>query len=243
MIYKLLKLYSKSFFITALFFFFFSFYLYLRRGYFDLYIANKVFGSVPVATLGLVLMIGPLSRAYQRFDSWILLRKELGILAMFIALIHAIISLFLLPGRFNPDYFFSPEHRMPFFFGLFGMLLLTYLCILSWEYIIKKIDKKLWWHIQNWGIRIAFAAILFHIMLLKYQGWFTWYTNGGSAELARPYMLPGSLLAGTIGIFVVLIRFAEYCGQKVLKRVIPIYTFLLVLFLLISFYIGYQKTP
>src|SRR3989338_10107917 len=111
MLNKLLKSYSKPFLVTILFFFFFSFYLYLRRGYFDLYIANKVFGSVPVATLALVAMIGPLSRAYQRFDGWVLVRKELGILAMFLAVIHGIISLFFLPGKFKPDYYFSPEHR------------------------------------------------------------------------------------------------------------------------------------
>ena len=243
MLNKLLKSYSKPFLVTILFFFFFSFYLYLRRGYFDLYIANKVFGSVPVATLALVVMIGPLSRAYQRFDAWILIRKELGILAMGMTVIHGIISLFFLPDRFQPDYYFTPEHRIPFLFGLFGILLLMYLFILSWEYIIKKIDKKQWWHIQNWGIRIAMVAILLHIILLKYPGWLKWYADGGNTELLRPYMLPGRLMAGGLGIYVFFARLVFFIGQKALKLVIPICTFMLVAFLLISFYWGYRKTP
>lgn len=234
--------YTKPFFISILFFFFFSTYLYLRRGYFDLYIANKVLGSVPVLLIALILIIGPLSRAYQRFDGWVLLRKELGILAVCMALIHGIISLFFLPDKFRPDGYFTSAYFLPFLFGVLGLLSLVYLFILSLEKIIQRIDKKQWWHIQNWGIRISMVLILLHIVIMKLPGWITWYTKGGTTELARPYMLPGSLLTGAVGIYVIIVRLAEYTGQKALKFMIPIITFTLLTFLLVSFYWGYRKT-
>lgn len=242
MIKILLKNYTKPFLISILFFFFFSFYLYLRRGYFDLYIANKVFGSIPVVTIGLILIIGPFSRAYQRFDTWVHMRKELGIIAMISALLHGIISLFLLPERFNPAYFFTRSQSLPFLLGVISLLILIYLFILSLNAIVMRLDKKQWWHIQNWGIRIAIITILLHVFLMKWTGWVKWFTEGGSLELARPYMPPGSLIAGSIGVYVVIIRLAEYAGQKTLKLVIPLTTIFYVIFLLVSFYWGYQKS-
>lgn len=234
--------YIKPLLISLLFFFLFSFYLYLRRGYFNLYIANKVFGSVPVILLGLILIISPLSRAYQRFDAWTHLRKELGIIAMISALLHGIISLFLLPDRFNPAYFFTRSQLLPFLLGIISLLILIYLFILSLNAIVMRLDKKQWWHIQNWGVRIAYITILLHLYIMKWPGWVKWYIEGGSTDLARPFMPPGSLIAGSLGMYAVVIRVAEYLNQKTLKYVIPFATFITMIFLLASFYWGYQKS-
>lgn len=242
MIKKLLENYTKPFLIFMLLFFFFSFYLYMRRGYFNLYIANKVFGSVPVLLIGLILIIGPLSRVYQLFDTWVHMRKELGIIAMISALLHGTISLFLLPERFNPDYFFTRIQLPAFLLGVFSLLLLIYLFILSLQEVVIRLDKKHWWHIQNWGVRITFITILLHVFIMKWSGWVKWYTQGGSSELSRSFMPPGSLIAASIGMYVVIIRLAQYAGQKTLRLVMPLTTIFYVLFLLVSFYWGYQKS-
>ena len=70
----------------------FSLYLFLRRGYYDLFILNKVLASASLVLLGIILLIGPISRFYNRFDKWLIYRREIGIFAFLLALTHGIIS-------------------------------------------------------------------------------------------------------------------------------------------------------
>src|SRR3989344_6781103 len=74
-----------------------SVYLFYRRGYYDLYIANKVFAGAAAVLLGIVLLIGPLSRWFSVFDRYVPYRKAIGIVAFFLALAHAVVSFWFLP--------------------------------------------------------------------------------------------------------------------------------------------------
>src|SRR3990167_4836153 len=102
-------------------------YLFLRRGYFDLYIINKVLSGVSLIVLAVVMFIGPLSRLYDRFDSWIIYRKELGIVAFLLALAHGVISFFFLSEKFSITYFMN--NLLTFIFGLISLFILAYLFI------------------------------------------------------------------------------------------------------------------
>ena len=82
-------------------------YLFLRRGSFDLNIINQASADASLIILAVVLLIGPLSRLYDRFDSWIIYRKELGIIAFLLALAHGVISFFFLSDRFSSTYFMN----------------------------------------------------------------------------------------------------------------------------------------
>ncbi|MBI5123586.1 ferric reductase-like transmembrane domain-containing protein [Candidatus Roizmanbacteria bacterium] len=206
-------------------------YLFLRRGYYDLYIINKVFAGVSLIILATVVLIGPLSRLYDRFDSWIIYRKELGIVAFLLALAHGVISFFFLSDRFSVAYFMN--NLLTFIFGLISLFILAYLFILSFERIINFLDRKKWWLVQSWGVRIAGILAFLHVFLLKYPGWLKWYTQGGSPELARPYLPPASIVAFSFALFVVLVRLAEFFGKKA-GRIMVILLFCLLMFFLIG---------
>ncbi len=126
-----------------------SLYLYLRRGYYDFYIANKAFGSTSLIVIGIVLLIGPLSRLYQRFDTWVSYRKELGIVGFALALVHTIISLFLLPDKFAFASFFKftsiNRGLVPFLFGIGSIIIFFILTIMSFDAVIRRMDKAVWW--------------------------------------------------------------------------------------------------
>src|SRR3989304_6445686 len=109
-------------------------YLFLRRGYFDLYIINKVLAGASLIILVVIILIGPLSRFYDRFDSWVIYRKEFGIVAFLLALAHGIISFFFLSDRFTFSYFMN--NLLTFIFGLISLFILAYLFILSFERVI-----------------------------------------------------------------------------------------------------------
>ena len=213
-----------------------SLYLFLRRGYYDLYIDNKVFAGVSLMLLGTTFLIGPFSRLYSRFDSWVMYRKEIGIIAFFFALLHSLISFFFLPNKFPLTYF--EKNILTFIFGLTAILVLIYLFILSFERVIKYLDRKRWWLVQNWGIRIAGLLVFLHVFIMKYPGWIKWYIQGGGSELARPYLPPASLVVSVFAFYVIVVRLSEFFGEKIARIIVMISFILLFFFLLITFLWG-----
>lgn len=195
-----------------------SFYLFLRRGYYDLYIANKIFAGVAAMLLGIDLMIGPGSRLFSFPDRLIQYRKELGIVAFLSALIHAINSLFLLPSKF-PLAGFLKELILPFIFGLSALLILITIFIISFQKIKIKIRTKNWWAMQYWGIRSVFLLVFLHVFVMKWNGWVNWYKNGGGKELVHPEWPGAGLLVGWFMAFVVLFRLSEFISPKLGRAV------------------------
>ena len=220
----------------------FSLYLFLRRGYYDLYIINKAFSSASFVVIGIVLLIGPFCRLYQRFDHWILYRKELGLVGFAAALAHTVISLFFLPDKFAFASFFTytsfNRGLVPFLFGAGSIILFSILTVISLEAIKCRIENDAWWRWQYWGVRIAFVLLFLHLVVMKYPGWISWYVQGGGKELARPFMPPGSIAAGSFGLFVLLVRLAELVDGKVAKITIPLLFLFLVLFWIESYFWG-----
>ncbi|KKU87387.1 hypothetical protein A3A64_00595 [Candidatus Gottesmanbacteria bacterium RIFCSPLOWO2_01_FULL_48_11] len=222
-----------------------SYYLFLRRGYYDLYIANKAFGSTSLILIGIVLLIGPLSRLYQSFDNWVSYRKELGIVGFTLALVHTIISLFLLPDKFAFASFFTytslNRGLVPFLFGITSIIMLFVLIVLSFDAVIRRMDKAVWWRWQYWGVRVSALLLYLHVVVMKYPGWISWYTKGGSSDLAIPYLPPGSIFAGSFGLFVLLVRLIELPGAKIARAATALLFIVLLLFWFGSYFWGIRQ--
>ena len=214
------KKYIMAAFASLIIFIDLSYYLFLRRGYYDLYIINKVFAGTSLTVLATVLLIGSLGRFYNFFDPWLVYRKHLGIISFILALFHGIVSLFFLPGRFTLSYFLT--NYVTFILGLLGLILLGYLFFISFKVFTSKMDPKKWWAYQVWGSRVAGILVFFHLVLMKYPGWLKWYANGGSDELTRPFMPPASIIAAAFGFFVILVRIFELINQTLAKIIIPL---------------------
>lgn len=212
-----IRQYGMAFIAGALpIFTFFSLYIFYRRGFYDLYIANKAFANTAAVLLGIVLLIGPLSRYFSFPDRFLQYRKEFGIIAFFSALIHVIVSLFFLPHIF-PFALYTTAMYWPFIFGIVGITALTALFLISNEVAANAIGRRTWWHMQNWGVRIVFALVFFHVYVMKWQGWLKWYEIGGEKKLAHPELPGGGILAGWFMLFVVLVRLAEFGGPRFFK--------------------------
>ncbi len=189
----------------------FSLYLFFRRGYYDLFILNKTLASASLALLGIVLLIGPLSRFYDKFDKWLIYRREIGIFSFFMATIHMVVSFLFLPDKFNPSFFQKNSQSM--LWGLAALAFLAILYITSFEKIILRINRKIWVEIQSWGVRIGTFLVFLHLVILKYPGWIKWLKEGGVPELAKPNFPPGSLLAVLFIAFIGIVRFGELFGR------------------------------
>lgn len=215
--------------ITTFLLVFFGLYLFIRRGYFfdapitadTLYIPNKALAGVSATLLALTFLIGPIVRYFDRFDTWLSYRKEIGIVGGFLAIAHGLVSYYLLPLKFPQVWieFTTPE----FGAGLIGVIILALLFVLSWKFIITRMPGSLWWLLQRWGLRLAVAFTLIHVYVMKWDGWMKWLKQGGgnaTVELANPWM-PGLGMLVTLFItWVVVVRLYESlvlfrdCGFK-----------------------------
>lgn len=190
-----------------------SVYLFFRRGYYDLYIANKIFAGAAAILLGIVLLIGPGSRLFSFPDRYIQYRKELGIVAFFLALIHGIVSFFFLPSKFSIPQFFGTGWY-PFIFGLIATIVLVAIFFISNDRVMTAIGRERWWQLQYWGMRLAFVLVFLHVFVMKWDGWVKWYKVGGGKELAHPEWPGAGLLVGWFMVFVVFARLAEFVSPK-----------------------------
>ena len=205
--------YGAAFIVAVISFVALSVYLFYRRGYYDLYIANKVFAGVAAVLVGIVILIGPGSRLFSFPDRYVQYRKELGVVAFFLALIHSVVSFFFLQDKFPARKFLSAEW-WPFIFGLTATIVLIAIFFISNDRAMMALGREKWWRLQYWGVRLAFALILLHVFIMKWSGWVKWYQVGGSKELVRPEWPGAGLLVGWFMVFVVFIRLAEFVNPK-----------------------------
>ncbi|MFA9262679.1 MAG: hypothetical protein ACEQSB_05035 [Undibacterium sp.] len=196
----------------------FSCYLLIRRGYyFDapptadmLYVPNKALAGVGMVLLAFTFLLGPISRYFDRFDCWLGLRKELGIVGAFFIAAHSFISYFSLPKKFPNDWisFASAE----FAAGLIGMGLLAFLFVISFRRMIELLSAPRWWFLQRWGLRLVILLAVIHVYDMKWAGWVKWLTMAPGAptpELANPWMPGLGLYVGMFLGWVVIVRIYE----------------------------------
>lgn len=142
---------------------------FLERRGLNLRLANKAAGDVTILLLGIVLLIGPLTRNFKLFDRWLLYRKNLGLWALTAAAVHSYISLFALTNN-NPLRYFTKLSWGPIT-GLASLILLLVLGWYSVDRFIGKMNRKLWWKLQYRGMRLAALLAITHVLILKFPGW------------------------------------------------------------------------
>ncbi|HLL61202.1 MAG TPA: ferric reductase-like transmembrane domain-containing protein [Candidatus Nitrosocosmicus sp.] len=233
--------YAVAIIVALVLFFIFSIYLYYRRGFYDLYIMNKIFAGVAAVQLGMVLLFGPLSRMFQIYDNLLKFRNEFGIVAFIMAMLHVIFSLFFLGNHFPFASYFTPLN-VPFIFGLTAIIILTILFLLSNDVSRKLLRPQFWWKIQYTGVRLAFIATALHVFIMKYPGWIDWYKKGGSSNLLHPEWPGLGLLVGWFLLLVIIMRITEALNSHLGKVVAYIAPIILIAIYIFTFHWGFQMS-
>lgn len=231
--------YGAAILVAGILFVAFSLYLYNRRGYYDLYIVNKIFAGDATVLLGIVLLLGPLSRYFKIFDRYVQYRKELGIVAYVLALAHTIASFFFLRSHFPLERFLT-YGRWPFIFGLLAVIVLTYILVISNQAAMRKLGPKLWWFMQGWGVRAAFLFTVLHVGVMKYKDWLKWYQQGGGTELVHPEWPGAGILVGWFMAAVIVVRVGELFGQRAGKLLWYVCAVGLPIIYFLTFWRGYM---
>lgn len=181
-------------------------YAVVRYGVAGLSSLNKSLATSTFFLLGIVLLLGPFARQFAIFDRFLKYRKELGILTFYTGLVHVYLSMFPLARRGPWGLYLSQP--LSAYSGLAALFIMFFLLIFSLGVIENMLGVKLWWKIQNWGARIAFILIVFHMTVLKYSGWGTWFAT------REPSLPPLAILGAVFAIFVVLVRLSELFGPQ-----------------------------
>lgn len=197
---------AKTLLLTLAIFAAFSIYLYVRRGYYNLYIINKVFGSSAAVLAGITLLIGPLEKIYKSLTPLMTIRRHLGLTAFGLAVLHIIASL-LQQNRF-PLFAWYLREWIPVSFGILAIGIWIYMTFISRNEKIKEMGVEAWKRALSIAGQVAFVAIFLHLTIMKYPGWIRWF-NGQvrqTPELANPSMPPASIFVFIIMLVVILYR-------------------------------------
>lgn len=210
-----LKRWLRSLTVSLLVFLLVSVYLFLRRGYYNLYIVNKVFGSTAVILAGITLLIGPLSRIFpHRLSRLMTIRRDLGLTAMGFAIAHVIASL-LQQAKFPfPSWYL--EEWVPVTFGLIALIMWVYLTTISKNSKIEQMGTEHWKRNLSIFGQLAFLSIFFHVTVMKYQGWIRWFQGlvKQTPELANPQYPPASLFVFIFMLSVIIFRVTLFFTQR-----------------------------
>lgn len=190
------------------------FYIQLATGVITPSALNQGLAITSLVLLSFVLLLGPFSRVYDRFDVLLHHRKNLGFSAFATALVHVYLTLFPL-ARSGPLGFIKarPLSAYP---GLAAIALFLFLFVISIEKVKVKLHIDRWWKLQYWGARLAFIAILVHFVVLKQAGWVRWFFTPTGLP-------PAGLLASLVAVFVVLVRVSDLVGKRFARMTIPVW--------------------
>lgn len=182
---------------------------------------NKSLATSTLLLLGIVLLLGPLSRIFTIFDHFLKYRKELGIMTFFTGVTHVYLAMFPL-ARHGPFGFYQSQ-PLSAYAGLVGLVIMFKLLILSHGAVERMVGTRIWWKLQYWGVRLAFLAIAFHMIVLKYAGWGTWFMSRGLGSLHGAAALPPpGLLGGIFVMFVLVVRLSELFGSQAARVIIQL---------------------
>ena len=177
--------------------------------------ANRAIADVAFIILALVLLLGPLTRWYNVFDKYLQYRKELGISAAVLVVVHFIISFFLLTSASGRVRFVTTGAK-GFLFGSIATLVLIGLTAISSTTLMRAIGSKQWWSLQRWGIRLAYVASVLHVWFVALPRWRTWYVKGDPRALFDQWPSLG-ILTGWLIAAVLILRLLEHVNEKLAK--------------------------
>lgn len=207
----------KSILIALVVFFILSFYLIERRGYYNLYIINKVLGSTAAILAGITLIIGPLSKKLLFFAREMSIRRHLGLIAFFLAFLHVIVSLFFLSNKFPLAWYI--KEWLPITFGALAIIFWIYMTNLSRNSKIIELTAPVWEKRLSIAGQIAFVLIFLHLTVMKTEGWLKWF-NGEvkqTTQLANPDFPPASLFVLFVITTVIVYRIYILLRKKTIS--------------------------
>ena len=176
---------------------------------------NRTFGDASLVLVALCFAIGPLSRFYRRAVRWIPYRREMGIYAFILALVHAIIilvgwvqfDLMRLAGfEFHPqlqEYVMLQQgFGLSNAIGLVALVLALLLAATSSDYALRKLGASGWKFVQM-GVLPLWWLTIAHVAYFLYAHFLSFHRN---TPEPNPLQLPFAIMV----VAILALRIAAY---------------------------------
>jgi len=136
------------------------------------------FGTLAIALLHIILVIGPLSRLNTQFLPLLYNRRHLGVSMFLAALVHGGFSIFQFHslGNTNPIYAlftsnmdYTSLHNFPFqVLGFFALIILFLMAATSHDFWLKNLSPQIWKQLHML-VYVAYGLIILHVFLGAFQ--------------------------------------------------------------------------
>ena len=138
----------------------------------------RAFGTLALALLHVILVIGPLARLNKRFLPLLYNRRHLGVSMFLAALIHGGFSMFQFHalGDVNPIYSIFTSNLeynsladFPFqTLGFFALIIFFLMAATSHDFWLKNLSPKTWKRLHMM-VYLAYALVVLHVFLGAFQ--------------------------------------------------------------------------
>ncbi len=173
-------------------------FLYSRAQWSEMHRWNRAIGDMSLVLVALAMMLGPMSRLWRVFVKVLPYRRELGIYAVLLALIHATIILFgwvqldlmrLIGFEFHPGLqqyvMFQQGFGLANLIGVLALLYGAILAITSNDASIRWLGNSVWKFVQQgtyvlWWLSVIHTGYFLFLHFLDFDrptpepNWFQW---------------------------------------------------------------------
>lgn len=173
-------------------------FLYSRAEWSEMHRWNRAIGDVSLVMVALAMALGPLSRLWRGFTRFVPYRRELGIYAVILALIHATIILIgwvqldlmrLIGFEFHPGLqqyvMFQQGFGLANLIGVLALLYGAILAITSNDLSMRWLGNSVWKFVQRgtyvlWWLSVVHTAYFLFIHFVDFHrptpepNWFQW---------------------------------------------------------------------
>ena len=151
-------------------------YYFIRRGSLSTSLINRSLASEALVLIGLSFLLSSICFFFDKFDSYIIYRKYLGLTGFYAAVLHIFITVFLLQDRFPLNQWFG-SHIQAFIPGLIAFVIFLVMALISNTAGAVLLGGKRWRMILRVGGYTAYFFLLLHTAFINYQGWVNWLTK------------------------------------------------------------------
>lgn len=174
---------------------------------FTLFFLNKTIANVAVVLIAISYLLGPMCIVIPKLARYLSFRRHFGVAGFLAVVGHMILSILQWNGRFPFGWYVDHKYGVTAAVG--ATLIFTALALTSHNRLIKDLGSKRWKFIQRLGY-IALILSILHIYIASGNRWNQWL----SGEVG----MPNSVIAASIGVFVLLLRLLALLYDKVFKK-------------------------
>ena len=207
------KMWRASLIIATVFFIIFFGYTFKFYGGLSLLATSQAVSGTATIMLGLSFAMSGIGYWWDFLDSKVAYRKYLGLTGFWLALLYAIMLIFINPDR----YFYNLADNLgttDVLFGIGAMIIFIFMSMISRSWVIQAMGAANW----RYGLRIgylAYAMLVARAAIVDHSIWAEWW------QVPLDSLPPVSLLISVFAVVIIGFRGSIFLSKLNKKGITP----------------------